>query len=264
MVTWLLCYSSLIVWRERKQFGVAGGARRRQGKHFAFSVLARNSFILIQTNYTWIVLFEIMDPLSSLAMISNLVWHSVYTHSRGSLIIADLKAQNLLEHVCLQGGFVTLGTRKWALSHLLHEAWLRVRTAWVPHFPPFFRIYLFLPNIRLLKDKDRKVVSIMGTSSANNKTSSKGCFIDSMVHHGSDRVFIKPIQSALLSNQSCIRLHFNRNQWMPNPSITSDLKTYPTKLNTDLLTVICIHNPVVKFPLPFHSPSTPELHPRKS
>lgn len=74
-------YSGWIVWRERKQFR-RKKKEKGQDKHFAFSVLARNSFILMQTNYTWIALFEIMGAVSSLATIFNLVWHSVYTHSR--------------------------------------------------------------------------------------------------------------------------------------------------------------------------------------
>lgn len=75
-----LSYSGLIVWRERKQF--QGKKEKGQGKHFAMSVLARNSFILMQTNYTWLLLFKITGTLGSLAMIFNLVWQSVYTRPR--------------------------------------------------------------------------------------------------------------------------------------------------------------------------------------
>ena len=49
---------------------------------------------------------------------------------------------------------------------------------YLPSPTQFFHIHLFLPNIRLLEDKDSTAVSMVGSSSARNKTLCQGCFID--------------------------------------------------------------------------------------
>lgn len=128
----------------------------------------------MEVDNRWTVLLKITDVLSSLAMIFNLVSHSVYVHPRKP-IITDVKGPNLLEHVSFQGGFVALGTRKCSSSHFLHKVCFRARTG---QEPQLFQVYLFLPNRRHLEDKD-PVVSITGSASAGDKTSWEGHFVDS-------------------------------------------------------------------------------------
>ena len=231
-----LGYSGWIVWRERKQFREK--TEKGQGKRFAFSVLARNSFILMQTNYIWIVLFETVDTLSSLAMISNLVWHSVYTHSRKpyhnwpeslkfarTCVFPRRFCYSRHQKVCL----ITL--HSWSLPQSQNS----VNTS----FPSIPSHLSPSPHHKAPWQQGQHGCVHHRLTISQYKAAWEGSFKDpsSEGTHVSDEAFWGPSAQPSCRTNPCIRFHLNRNQWMPNPPVASDSKTYPTKLNADLLTV---------------------------
>lgn len=138
--------------------------RTRTRQAFCLLCFSRNSFILMQTNYTWIVVFKITDIKFSGSDFQPCPTFCVHT-SKGPHRNSP-KAPRLIEPVSFQGGFVTFGARKGRLSHLLHKACLRVEAPPVPHCPQFSPVSLSLPDIRLLEYKHCTAVSIVGASSA--------------------------------------------------------------------------------------------------
>ena len=97
--------------------------------------------------------------------------------------------------MCLSNGVLLLKAPGSITYHTcLHEACLQVRTAWVPP-PPHSSTFISFPqNLRLIENKDRMVVSIMGSSWARNKTWCWGLF-----HRGKWWCYIVALMEFLLS-----------------------------------------------------------------